>query len=75
MCSGAGNLVASLAGVVPDGLLVFFPSYWVLENCINFWKGSGGGGSACLHRAGPCRPTDPANSMQKLAAHVSCIHH
>ena len=23
---------------VPDGLLVFFPSYVVLEKCIEFWK-------------------------------------
>lgn len=35
--------MASLAGIVPDGLLVFFPSYYVLERSIDYWKNSGGG--------------------------------
>ena len=50
----AGNLVASLAGTVPDGLLVFFPSYYMLERCIEFWKGVGGGAPRrphCCHLA------------------------
>ena len=31
---------------VPDGLLVFFPSYTVLAACVDFWKSgaSSGGG-------------------------------
>lgn len=44
----AGNLVASLAGIVPDGLLVFFPSYYVLERSIDYWKHSGGGAPYAL---------------------------
>lgn len=42
-----GNALARLAAIVPDGLLVFFPSYTVLRSCIDFWKSSasdGGGG-------------------------------
>ncbi len=31
------NLV-NFCRVVPDGLLVFFPSYSVMEMCINSWK-------------------------------------
>ena len=35
-----GNAVVNYARVVPDGLLVFFPSYIVLRQCIEYWKSS-----------------------------------
>lgn len=35
-----GNAVVNYARVVPDGLLVFFPSYVVLRQCIEYWKSS-----------------------------------
>ena len=34
-----GMALTNWARVVPDGLLVFFPSYRLLEMCVNFWKG------------------------------------
>ena len=34
-----GNTLVSLARVVPGGMLVFFPSYSVLETCIERWGG------------------------------------
>ena len=42
-----GFALANFARIVPDGLLVFFPSYVVLQSCIECWKstlpaGSGG---------------------------------
>jgi regulator of telomere elongation helicase 1 len=33
-----GSALAKWASIVPDGLLVFFPSYAVLKSCIDFWK-------------------------------------
>ncbi|KAL3343670.1 hypothetical protein AABB24_027276 [Solanum stoloniferum] len=33
-----GNAIVNFARVVPDGLLVFFPSYYILEQCIGSWK-------------------------------------
>ncbi|KAK6914908.1 ATP-dependent helicase, C-terminal [Dillenia turbinata] len=33
-----GNAIVNLARIVPDGLLVFFPSYYVLDKCIGCWK-------------------------------------
>lgn len=33
-----GNAIVNFARTVPDGLLVFFPSYIVLQSCIEFWK-------------------------------------
>ena len=47
-----GNTLASLARVVPGGMLVFFPSYGVMNSCVagwggpsrdSKWGGSGGG--------------------------------
>ncbi|PHU24343.1 hypothetical protein BC332_09450 [Capsicum chinense] len=33
-----GNAIVNFTRVVPDGLLVFFPSYYILEQCISCWK-------------------------------------
>lgn len=35
-----GNAVVNFARMVPDGLLCFFPSYIVLDKCIEHWKNS-----------------------------------
>ena len=29
--------IASIASKVPGGMLVFFPSYWMMEKCYNHW--------------------------------------
>ncbi|XP_062868551.1 regulator of telomere elongation helicase 1 [Trichomycterus rosablanca] len=36
-----GNTVVNLSRVVPQGLLVFFPSYPVLDKTLEFWKANG----------------------------------
>ena len=36
-----GNALVNLARTVPDGLLVFFPSYTTLSSALDFWKESG----------------------------------
>lgn len=33
-----GSAILQVAQIVPDGLLVFFPSYWIMEQCIAAWK-------------------------------------
>ncbi|OAY36775.1 regulator of telomere elongation helicase 1 homolog isoform X10 [Manihot esculenta] len=33
-----GNAIVNFARIVPDGLLVFFPSYYLLDQCIGCWK-------------------------------------
>ncbi|GAB4842167.1 Regulator of telomere elongation helicase 1 [Ancistrocladus abbreviatus] len=33
-----GNAIVNFARIVPDGLLVFFPSYYLMEQCIACWK-------------------------------------
>ncbi|XP_042057083.1 regulator of telomere elongation helicase 1 homolog isoform X1 [Salvia splendens] len=39
--SELGNAIVNFARIVPDGLLVFFPSYYLLEQCISCWKTMG----------------------------------
>lgn len=36
-----GSTVLNVARIVPDGLLVFFPSYPMLNQCVNSWQCSG----------------------------------
>ncbi|KAJ9568519.1 hypothetical protein OSB04_004485 [Centaurea solstitialis] len=33
-----GNSIVNFARILPDGLLVFFPSYYLLNLCIDYWK-------------------------------------
>jgi hypothetical protein len=42
-----GNAIVNFARLVPDGLLVFFSSYFALQGCVDFWKSA---------RAGAARP-------------------
>ncbi|XP_055961935.1 regulator of telomere elongation helicase 1 homolog isoform X2 [Mercurialis annua] len=36
-----GNAIVNFTRIVPDGLLVFFPSYYLLDQCIACWKNVG----------------------------------
>ncbi|XP_027167698.1 regulator of telomere elongation helicase 1 homolog isoform X1 [Coffea eugenioides] len=36
-----GNAIVNFARIVPNGLLVFFPSYYLLDQCIGCWKTMG----------------------------------
>ena len=36
-----GTAIESVARVVPDGLLVFFPSYSVMSGCLDAWQAPG----------------------------------
>ncbi|KJE91589.1 DEAH helicase isoform 6, variant [Capsaspora owczarzaki ATCC 30864] len=37
-----GSAIVNYARIVPDGLLVFFPSYSVMTQCINHWQNRSG---------------------------------
>jgi Rad3-related DNA helicase len=32
------HFIVNFARIVPDGLLVFFPSYSMMDMCVDFWK-------------------------------------
>lgn len=40
-----GNAIVNFTRIVPDGLLVFFSSYYVMEQCISCWKDNSHGNS------------------------------
>ncbi|KAM7412359.1 hypothetical protein PAMA_022037 [Pampus argenteus] len=42
--SSLGNTVANLSRVVPHGLLVFFPSFTLMEKNLEFWRANGHAG-------------------------------
>eukprot|EP01018_Ginkgo_biloba_P023975 Gb_04351 [translate_table: standard] len=41
-----GNTIVNFARIVPDGLLVFFPSYYLLNQCVECWQTVSQGTSA-----------------------------
>ena len=36
-----GNVIVNCARIVPDGMLVFFPSYGVMRSCVEHWRNTG----------------------------------
>ncbi|KAJ8305702.1 hypothetical protein KUTeg_016247 [Tegillarca granosa] len=36
--SSLGNAIVNFARIVPNGLLIFFPSYPVMEKCLEYWQ-------------------------------------
>lgn len=49
-----GRAILEAAKVIPDGLLVFFPSYSVMNSCLEFWRGKRGGTAAKGERTTTC---------------------
>jgi regulator of telomere elongation helicase 1 len=43
-----GNAIVNFARIVPDGLLVFFPSYYMLNRCVEYWQTLNQGASTKL---------------------------
>ncbi|ERN03915.1 hypothetical protein AMTR_s00078p00189390 [Amborella trichopoda] len=41
-----GSAIVNFARIVPDGLLIFFPSYYFMEKCIEYWQSMGNESSA-----------------------------
>ena len=67
-----GYALVNIARLLPDGLLVFFPSYSVLTSCIEFWKQGipGQSGQILSPTALPSPRDDPASrvSLSNAAA-------
>ncbi|XP_060530733.1 regulator of telomere elongation helicase 1 homolog [Cylas formicarius] len=36
-----GRSILNLTRVIPGGLLIFFPSYPIMQSCLDFWQGNG----------------------------------
>lgn len=65
-----GNAIVNFARIVPDGLLVFFPSYSMMDKCVEFWKNRNHSDSAventiwqriCKHKQPVIEPRQSSN--------------
>ena len=65
-----GYAVVNFARMVPDGLLVFFPSYGVLKSCTDFWKNTSVGGTGM---AAAVTDQSPAQVTEQNAVDASCV--
>ncbi|KAG9459287.1 hypothetical protein H6P81_003795 [Aristolochia fimbriata] len=64
-----GNAIVNFARIVPNGLLVFFPSYFLMGKCIECWKNMGHASSTnsttiwdriCKHKQPVIEPKESA---------------
>jgi regulator of telomere elongation helicase 1 len=65
-----GTAIVNFARIVPDGLLVFFPSYSMMDKCVEFWKNRNHSNSAaentiwqriCKHKQPVIEPRQSSN--------------
>ncbi|KAG2598765.1 hypothetical protein PVAP13_5KG398007 [Panicum virgatum] len=65
-----GSAIVNFARIVPDGLLVFFPSYSMMDKCVEFWKNRNHSNSAsentiwqriCKHKQPVIEPRQSSN--------------
>ncbi|KAI3995365.1 hypothetical protein MKX01_015105 [Papaver californicum] len=70
-----GNAIANFARIVPDGLLVFFPSYYLLDQCIGCWKDLGHAGSTNSTTVWEriCKYKQPVVEPRQSSLFSSCI--
>jgi len=69
-----GNTLASLCRVIPGGVLVFFPSYSSMDNCVQSWGGpsarnSGNGGAPSKFFAARKQKSTPKYSFPQVPTH------
>ncbi|XP_010538012.1 PREDICTED: regulator of telomere elongation helicase 1 [Tarenaya hassleriana] len=72
-----GNAIVNFARIVPDGLLVFFPSYYLMDKCIACWKDTSHGNAMtiweriCIRKKPVIEPKDSSlfpSAMQDFVA-------
>ncbi|WVZ69869.1 hypothetical protein U9M48_018591 [Paspalum notatum var. saurae] len=75
-----GNAIVNFARIVPDGLLVFFPSYSMMDKCVEFWKNRNHSSSAaentiwqriCKHKQPVIEPRQSSNFPSAIEDYAS----
>lgn len=72
-----GNAIVNFARIVPDGLLVFFPSYYLLDQCTGCWKNMGSDNSTtiweriCKHKTPVIEPRQSSQFLQSIEDYMT----
>ena len=61
-----GNVIVNLARITPHGLLVFFPSYPVMEKCLGMWQSSGIFGRISQNKACSIEPRNKIEFVREI---------
>ncbi|CAL4948966.1 unnamed protein product [Urochloa decumbens] len=78
-----GNAIVNFARIVPDGLLVFFPSYFMMDKCVEFWKTRNHSNSAaestiwqriCKHKQPVIEPRQSSNFPSAIEDYAAKLH-
>ncbi|CAO2190879.1 unnamed protein product [Urochloa humidicola] len=78
-----GNAIVNFARIVPDGLLVFFPSYSMMDKCVEFWKTRNHSNSAsestiwqriCKHKQPVIEPRQSSNFPNAIEDYAAKLH-
>ncbi|PWZ34609.1 Regulator of telomere elongation helicase 1 [Zea mays] len=78
-----GTAIVNFARIVPDGLLVFFPSYSMMDMCVDFWKNRNHSNSAsentiwqriCKHKQPVIEPRQSSNFQSAIEDYRAKLH-
>jgi regulator of telomere elongation helicase 1 len=71
--NGIGYAIANFARIVPNGLLVFFPSYPVMNKCLEHWQNSGIWSRITQHKPAFAEPRGKVDFVQTIEDFYSKI--
>ncbi|EDV23136.1 uncharacterized protein TRIADDRAFT_27892 [Trichoplax adhaerens] len=71
--SSLGNTIVNFARIIPDGLLVFFPSYPVMNSCIEHWQSSGIWDRICQHKSLHIEPQHKSEFNRVMDEYYSSV--
>ncbi|KAK3161163.1 hypothetical protein QOZ80_1BG0073100 [Eleusine coracana subsp. coracana] len=78
-----GSAIVNFARIVPDGLLVFFPSYSMMDKCVEFWKNRNHANSSdentiwqriCKHKKPVIEPRQSSNFPSAIQDYADKLH-
>ncbi|KAL6615001.1 hypothetical protein ACP70R_037271 [Stipagrostis hirtigluma subsp. patula] len=78
-----GSAIVNFARIVPDGLLVFFPSYSMMDKCVEFWKNRNHANSSnentiwqriCKHKQPVIEPRQSSNFPSAIEDYAAKLH-
>ncbi|XP_053949811.1 regulator of telomere elongation helicase 1 homolog [Anastrepha ludens] len=72
--SSLGQTILNVSRIVPDGLLVFFPSYPLLNQCVNAWQASGVWAEVCRHKPIFVEPRSKESFTTTMEEFYKSIH-
>ncbi|KAL3265782.1 hypothetical protein HHI36_009980 [Cryptolaemus montrouzieri] len=70
-----GSTIMNITRLIPNGLLIFFPSYPILNSCMNYWQKQGIWSNICQFKPIYTEPRDKVSFSNAMVEYYEKIKH